>query len=115
MNKNQSVVIQVNSDGMGVADKELKTTLIKNYFKLLNSENQIPFAIVFYASGVNFVCTGSEIIEDLKIIESKGVKILACKTCLNFYNIADKVETGIIATMIDIIDIQFSVEKIINL
>lgn len=115
MNNHQSIVIQVNSDGMGVADKQLKITLIKNYFRLLNQENQIPFAVVFYASGVHFVCEGSEILDDLITLEKKGVKIMTCKTCLNYYNILENVKTGIIASMIDIIDLQFSADKIVNL
>lgn len=115
MSKNQSLVIQVNSDGMGVTDIKLKTILIRNYFHLLDQENQLPFAVVFYASGVHFTCEGSKILEDLKSLEKKGVKIIICKTCLGHYGLIDKTAVGITATMIDIIDLQFSADKVITL
>ena len=53
--------------------------------------------------------------DELVKLESMGSKIVICKTCLIFYNLLDKVETGSVGTMLDIIDIQYNSTKLIKL
>jgi selenium metabolism protein YedF len=113
--KKKDTLIIVNNDGMGSAEKELTTTLIQNYFKLLLENDKIPVFICFYANGVKLVVEGSAIIENLKALEEKGTRIIICKTCLNFYQLIDKVKVGTIGTMNDIIELQFAAEKVITL
>jgi len=113
--KKKDTLIIVNNDGMGNAEKELTSTLLQNYFKLLLENDKIPAFICFYAIGVKLVVGESAIIENLKALEEKGSRIIICKTCLNFYQLADKVKVGTIGTMNDIIELQFAVEKVITL
>ena len=75
----------------------------------------LPKIIVFYNEGVKLICSGSPVIDILKETEKKGVKLLACKTCLNHYKILDKVEVGICGTMMDIITLQAEASKVITL
>ncbi len=115
MHINLSLGLFVTRNGLGEAPTELQQILVKNYFSLLVKEEETPAYICFYADGVKLACTGSAILEELKTLESRGSKLIICKTCLHYFNISDQVETGMVGTMHDILDIQLRVGKVINL
>ena len=79
---------------MSNAESELRTTLLSNYLKLLLEEEFYPNAILFYGEGVKTIVGGSPYIELLQKLEKKGVNLIVCKTCLNFYELIDKVMIG---------------------
>lgn len=112
---NKKIAIVVNKRGMGSGSDELTSTLIKNYFTLLYQEERIPAYICFYGDGVFLTCDGSHIINELKLLEEKGTKIMICKTCLLYNNLLESVVVGSVGTMIDIMDIQHNSSKIITL
>ncbi len=112
---NSKIAVIISRNGMGEASQELSLTLIKNYLTILVSEGRYPSYICLYGDGVKLVCEGSPVIEEFRAVESKGTKIIICKTCLVFNNLLDKVQTGSVGTMLDIIDVQQNSTKIINL
>lgn len=111
----KNTLIQINQYGMGAGDETLGLLLVKNYLTLLNEESELPKVITFYNEAVKFTCTGSPVIEVLKEMEQKGVKLVVCKTCLNHFKLLGNMETGIIGTMIDIMHFQKIADKVINL
>lgn len=113
--KSGNTLLQVTSYGMGQGDEDLALKLFNNYIKSSLEDNRLPKIIVFYNEGVKLICSGSPAIEILKEAEAKGVKLLACKTCLTHYNILDKMEVGIGGTMMDIITLQAEASKVITL
>lgn len=110
-----ATLLQFTQYGMGNGSEELGVLLASNYLKLLNEQNRLPRFITLYNGGVKLVCTGSPAIEIFQTIEKKGVKVIACKTCLNHYNLMDKLEAGMHGTMIDIIELQANADKVISL
>ncbi len=108
-------VILVNRNGMGEADPELQTKLISTYFRLLDESDTLPGAICFYAEGVYLVVEGSPVLESLRSLEEKGVHLVLCNTCLNFYDLVDQVAVGIVGGMTDIIEAQRLAAKVITL
>jgi intracellular sulfur oxidation DsrE/DsrF family protein len=113
--KKKSTAILVTNNGMSNADSELSKVLLSNYFKLIEEENLIPNAILFYGEGVKTVVEDSPFIEALSNLEKKGVNLFVCKTCLNFYGLLEKVKVGKIGTMADIIHYQWGVDKVFTL
>lgn len=110
-----NTVILVTNNGMGKADKDLQLTLFGKYIELLLQNNQLPAAICFYTEGVKLVCEGSPVIEKLRELETKNVRLLICSTCLNYFNLTDKVRAGIVGGMGDILEAQIRAEKVITL
>ncbi|MBN1767020.1 MAG: sulfurtransferase-like selenium metabolism protein YedF [Prolixibacteraceae bacterium] len=111
----KKTLIQINSDQMGVGSPELGKTLIDNYLKLIIQEEILPSVIVFYNSGVKLTCEDSTVLETLRRIEECGVKLVSCKTCLNHFNLGNKMQVGMAGTMIDIIALQNEAGKVITL
>lgn len=111
----QNILIQINQNGMGAGDDALSLILVKNYLKLINEERYVPQVIAFYNEGVKLVCEGSTVIEELKALEDRGVKLIVCKTCLNHFDVIDKQVVGVAGTMMDIIEIQKVASKVITI
>ncbi|GAB4399698.1 MAG: hypothetical protein OHK0052_23270 [Anaerolineales bacterium] len=75
----------------------------------------MPKAIGFYTEGVRLCVTGSPVLEELRALEAKGVRLILCSTCLNFYGLSEQVAVGIVGGMTDIIEAQFLADKVIVL
>lgn len=100
---------------MGDAEPALQQKLITTYFKLLDENNILPAAICFYANGVKLVVEGSPILDMLKSLETKGVHLVLCNTCLNYYDLVDQARVGIVGGMTDILEAQRLASKVITL
>ncbi len=111
----KSTVILFTNNGIGTAPEDLRLTLVKNYMNLLKEEHELPVALLFYGEGVRLISEGSQVIEALNELAEKGVKVIACKTCLNYFGILEKVKTGLVGTMADILAYQLKAEKVITL
>jgi hypothetical protein len=111
----KNTVILVSKNGMGTAEELLQHTLFGKYLDLLLQGGDPPNAICFYTEGVRLVCKGSPFIEQLQQLETKGVRLIICSTCLNYYDLTDKVQTGIVGGMGDIIEAQIKAEKVISI
>lgn len=108
-------VLLITRNGMGDAESALQQKLITTYFKLLDENNTLPAAICFYANGVRLVVEGSPVIDSLKSLEAKGVRLILCSTCLNYYNLTEQVQVGIVGGMTDILEAQRRAGKVISL
>lgn len=111
----KNTLIQITQNGMGNGDEKLGLQLVTNYLKLLNEENELPKFIAVYNSGVKLTCSGSPVIETIQTLEKRGLKFIVCKTCLNHFNLMDKMEVGIAGTMIDIIELQKAADRVVTL
>jgi intracellular sulfur oxidation DsrE/DsrF family protein len=111
----QNSVILIQNDGMGRADQALQHTLISKYFELLLASGDLPSAICFYTEGVKLVVEGSPALAQLAALDQKGVRLVICSTCLNYFGLAESVRVGIIGGMGDILTAQAQAEKVITL
>ena len=108
-------VIIVNRNGMGEADQVLQHKLVGTYLKMLDEHDLLPAAICFYTEGVYLAVEGSPVLEVLHSLEKKGVRLILCSTCLNYYNLVDRVKVGIVGGMGDILEAQRLASKVITL
>jgi intracellular sulfur oxidation DsrE/DsrF family protein len=110
-----SSVILITNNGMGKADVELQQKLIGIFLSLIDENSYLPAAICFYTEGVKLVVEGSPILVHLKSLEARGVRLIVCQTCLNYYHLAEKVQVGIVGGMADILEAQWQADKVITL
>ena len=107
------IVVKVSSNTMGVGDETLGKNLLKAFFFALSKQDVLPDIMVFYNSGAFVTSKNSEVIETLKELETHGVEIYTCGTCLDFYKIKDELGVGKITNMYDIVSYLESASKII--
>jgi len=92
--------ILIQSEVLGKGDDELGMLLMANFLRLLGESQNKPGTLVFWNAGVRLVCEGSWALGHLKALEDKGVEILACTTCLEYFDLVDKLMIGKPTTML---------------
>lgn len=107
-------VMLIQSEGLGRGDDRLGSMLMANFLRLLGDGKDKPRSLVFWNTGVRLVCEGSKVIEHVKKLEEQGVEILACTTCLEYWNLSDKLLVGKPTTMPKSIEAMFQ-DDIISL
>ena len=100
----KNVVVAVSSDKMGEGSEELGKVLIKAFFFALTQQDELPGTIIFYNGGVKLSTEGSPVLEDLKNLAAQGVEVISCGTCLNFYQLSEKLAVGEVSNMYDIVE-----------
>ncbi len=111
----KDTVILITRNGMGEADQVLQHRLVGTYLKLLDEHNILPGAICFYTEGVHLVVDGSPVLGTLQSLEQKGVRLIICSTCVNYYDLLERVKVGIVGGMGDILEAQRKASKVITL
>lgn len=101
--------------GMGQAPEGLQATLVAKYLSVTLESGILPAKVLFYTEGVKLACEGSPVLEQLKSLESQGVELILCKTCLDYFNLTSKVKVGIVGGMGDIVECLQKTAKIISL
>lgn len=109
------VVILITREGMGSADTALQHKLLDTYLRLLLENGSLPAAICLYTEGVKLVVEGSPLLERLLQLEQRGVRLIVCSTCLNYFGVTEKVRVGIVGGMPDILEAQTKASKVITL
>lgn len=110
----EGMLVVISSDMMGSGDEKLGKTLLKAFVFALTRQDVLPQTILCYNRGAYVTCEGSECIDDLKLLESEGVEIFTCGTCLDYYGIKEKLEVGSVTNMYDIVEKMERAGKIIR-
>ena len=95
-------VIVLSENKMGRGNDELGYVLVRAFLHTIAEQSQKPDVMIFYNTGVKLTVQGSEVLDDLKALERAGVEILVCGTCLNYFEVKDKLEVGVVSNMYDI-------------
>ncbi len=101
-NTSGPTVFVVASDVMGKGNDELGAVLMKAFIHTTIELEHRPDVMIFYNAGVKLTAEGSDSLKDLQELEKKGIKMLVCGTCVNFYNLTGKVNAGTVSNMYDI-------------
>ncbi len=94
-----SKVLYITSDVIGRGEDKLGGLLMANFLRLLGENSEKPAAMVFMNTGVRVLCEGSNLLGYVKKLEQQGVEMLACTTCLEYFDLAEKLVVGKPTTM----------------
>lgn len=108
------IVVVISSDKMGEGDEKLGKLLMKGFIYALTELDVLPSTVLLYNGGAKLSVEGSESLQDLKTLESLGVEILTCGTCLNFYGISEKLGVGTATNMYEIAEKQMKASKVVR-
>lgn len=100
--------------GLGQGPAELQTKMADIFLSLLIESAELPGRLLFYTDGVKLVCEGSPVLEQLRALEAKGVELIVCLTCLNYFGLTDHVQVGIVGGMPDILAALAQAEKVMS-
>ncbi len=107
-----SKVFLIQSEGLGRGNDQLGLMLMANFLRLLGDSQDKPATLVFWNAGVKLACEGSHVLVHLKKLEEQGVEILACTTCLEYFESVEKLKVGKPTTMVKSIQSMMSSEMV---
>lgn len=99
-----NTVVAVSSACMGSGSDELGTLLMKGFLYAVSQLDPLPSVVLFYNGGAHITAENSPSLDDLRYMESQGVKILTCGTCLDFYGLKEKLAVGSVTNMYQIVE-----------
>ncbi|MDI6889629.1 MAG: sulfurtransferase-like selenium metabolism protein YedF [Thermodesulfovibrionales bacterium] len=99
----RDLFLLVATDTMG-KDEELGRILMKGFFETMKVTKEIPHTIFFLNAGIRLTTLNEESIQILKELESMGVEIFTCGTCLKYYNLESELKVGYRGTTDKIIE-----------
>lgn len=109
-----NTVVYVSSEGMGRGDDELGGVLMAAFLDTLSQfKGEISHAI-FVNAGARLAVEGSPVLEQVRQLEELGVEVLVCGTCLNHFDIKDKLAVGSVSNMYAIIETLSKAGRIIR-
>lgn len=99
------VAVLIKSSLFGEGEPELGQVLMKSFLFSLNELEGKVAQVIFMNSGVKLTTEGSPVLEHLQALEQKDVEILSCGTCLDYYQVKDKLAVGKITNMYTAVEI----------
>ena len=112
--RRKGMLVVLSANTMGSGDAKLGTSLMKAFVFALTKQDQLPDTILCYNTGAYLTCEGADTLADLKLLESEGVTILTCGTCLDFYGLKEKLAVGTVTNMYDIVERMENAAQIIK-
>jgi len=109
-----NIVVYLNSRFLGIGDEALGSILMRSYLKTLLELETKPSRLILINSGVWLSSEGSDVLETLKTLSEKGVEILSCGTCLDFYGLKEKLKVGVVSNMFTIAQALLEAERVVR-
>ena len=103
----------VSSDSLGV-DESIGTRLIQIFWNNLPEKLSEPATFAFLNRGVFLTLDDSPVLEALRTLESRGSRFLSCGTCLDFYQVKERLAVGEVGTMPLVQELMVAADKVIT-
>ena len=108
-------VLLIAQDTFGSGEKELGTNLLRMFLYTLGQQQPLPKSITMLNSAVHLATEDIQAISSLKALETQGVQIIVCGTCLDYHGLLDRLAVGSVCTMYDIADQVMHAGSVISL
>ena len=108
-------IFLIKSSTLGEGSKELGEVLMRSFIYTLKDSSSLPAKLLFLNSGVYLTIKGSPVLEELQELEKKGTEIFSCGTCLDYYELKDKLQVGKVTNMYETLENISSASRCITL
>ena len=112
--RKKGMLVVLSANTMGTGEEKLGKALMKAFVFALTKQDILPETILCYNTGAFLTTEGADTLEDLKLLESEGVTILTCGTCLDFYGLKEKLAVGGVTNMYTIVEKLAGASKVIK-
>lgn len=105
----------IGTNVLGSGSEDLGKLLMKGFIYTMTQLKPNPDFIIFLNGGVKLSSEGSDSIDDLKQLLQAGTRIVSCGTCLDFYQLKEKLMVGEITNMYDIVETISASDNVISI
>jgi selenium metabolism protein YedF len=106
--------VVINSEFLGKGSDELGAKLMTSFLRTLLAAPRKPDKVVFYNSGVKLLAQGTPTKDILDELHRAGVLLVACGTCVGFFQLENKIEKDRVSNMQEIVKILTEDEHIVT-
>lgn len=93
----------ITKDTLGHGSEELGAVLMKSFLYTLLESDPLPRTLMFINSGVRLTVEGSPLLDHLQTLAGRGVQILSCGTCLDYFGLKERLVVGGVTNMYSIV------------
>ena len=115
MSKPNGYAVVFTKDRIGEGSDELGEALVGAMMHSFIAADEQPRKIIFMNSGINLVLNRSLVLPQLKELESKGVELISCGTCLDYFGKMDDQALSRISNMQEIVESMLETDKVITI
>jgi intracellular sulfur oxidation DsrE/DsrF family protein len=104
----------LHSESLGRGSEELGKTMTGSFLRKLWASAKKPDTIIFYNSAVHLLTDKSMVLDALNGLSKAGVDLVACQTCIGYYEIEKHIVLGRIVEMAEIVSILMKSDTVIT-
>ncbi len=108
-------ILLITAETLGQGPAELGERLIGAFFHTLAESSTPPATIILMNSGVKIAVDGARTVSDLQTLAAAGVEILACGTCLGYFDLRDRLAVGKVSNMYEIAGKLMEAPRVVSL
>jgi hypothetical protein len=108
------ITILINNKGFVVGPDDLGEQMMGSFLRKLCLSEKKPNRIIFYGDGVFLLAEGTQFLDALDALFKAGVDLIACATCVGYYNLRDKIIIGRVSDMKEFISSVMNSDRIIT-
>ena len=90
------------SDQIGRGDEALGRLLVRGFLYTLSEMERPPKTLVFMNAGVRLAAEREDTIELLQKLQTRGVELLVCGTCLDYLHLKESLRAGRVSNLYEI-------------
>jgi selenium metabolism protein YedF len=87
-------VVLITSDSLGTREAELGEALMIKFLQEAAGAAILPAKMLFLNAGVTLLAGDSAALPHLRKLEEAGVELRACGTCLEWFDLTDRIVVG---------------------
>ena len=105
----------IGADHVGEGSAELGESLMKMALYTLSQADELPTSLLFMNGGVKLVAQEGQAADHVREMADRGVEVLVCGTCLNFFELQDSLQVGEVSNMYDILGRMQAASRVLSL
>lgn len=107
-------VVYIGNNCMGSGDDVLGAKLMRGFLRTLIDSTPLPWRVIFINSGVKLTTIDEEAVDAVSMLQEKGSEILSCGTCLQHFNLENRLRVGKATNMFEVIESFNAADKVIS-
>jgi selenium metabolism protein YedF len=113
--KEEKILVLVANNRIGQGDDELGRKLMINFLATMKEMGPSLWRLILLNGGVKLAVEGSEVLQTLQALETGGIQVLVCGTCLNHFGLLEKKQVGETTNMLDIVTSLQLADRVVSL
>ncbi len=105
---NDDYLVVLQGDEMGQGDAAFGKKLLEGFIYALTEQDKLPKYVLCYNKGVTLTTLNDKTAADLNTLTEKGVQVLSCGLCLDYYGLKEKLRVGQVTNMYRICELMRS-------